>query len=273
MADYRVVIVIIVAIIILAFALFIIYNTRSVNTTVIDRTRVANGNVINGIGIACPIGSCVTNIYNGSKICPVLETGSLIADPSFEICNSKFLCDNPLTPYALLSDGSTDNNGICQTGIACRCLRLPQCSSNIVSVFSTSNGTPYQSFANQRITITQTLVQSPTNVTTTGTLSPNFQISDPLVNFCTISNSWLNNLQPGICNDDNIETIAGIANCQSKNPCIAGTLAFIPDNIESFTPSLYNVTPLSCVYGKSCDNTHFTVWDPRVNDVTCVPII
>jgi hypothetical protein len=270
-ADVRIIIVIVVVLIILAFALYLLFNTRRTNTSIIQ-TRVANGNVIGGLGISCGRGECVTNIYNGSKICPVLESGVLIADPAFEVCNSKFLCDNPITPYALLSDGSTDNNGICQRGVTCRCLRQPQCSSNIVSVFTTSNGTPYQSFAEQRITIAQSLVQSNTNVSTAGTLSPNFQITDPLVNFCTITNSWLKNLSPGICNDIAPNTIAGVVTCQNRNPCIAGTLAFIPDNIEEFTKDQINVTKMACVYGKPCNGNNLTVWDSRINDVVCFPV-
>ena len=183
--------------------------------------------MINGLGLACSEGQCVTNIYNGSKICPQVTNGVLLADPSIEICNSQYLCDNPLTPYALQSDGSTDSNGICQMGVTCRCLRNPQCSSNIISVFTTSNGTVYQSFQEQRITIAQTLVQSNPNATGTFIQSPNFDDVNPLINFCTITNSWLNNLSPGICNDTNYSDPLSVATCQ-RNPCIAGTLAFIP---------------------------------------------
>jgi hypothetical protein len=270
MPDPRIIIIIVVVLIILIFALFLLYNTRPIATTTITQTRVANGSVINGTGLACGPGQCVTNIYNGAKICSTLQSENLIANPATEVCNSQFLCDNSLTPYALLSDGSTDNNGICQTGIACRCLRLPQCSTNIITVFSTSNGTAYQSFSSQRITITQNLV----NTATTGTTgqSPNFQIQNPLIDFCTISNSWLNNLQPGVCNEVNPLTVAGVAQCQASNPCIAGTLAFIPSNINEFSIADINITPMGCVYGKPCDNNHLTVWNSGINEVVCFPI-
>jgi len=274
MPDVRIVIIIVVILIILAFILFLVFNTRSNTTnTVVTQTRVANGTVISGFGLACAPGQCVTNIYNGSKICPNLESGVLIADPAFEVCNGKFFCENSLTPYALQSDGSTDNNGLCERGIACRCLKKPQCGSNIVSVFGTSNGTVYQDFTDQRLTITQVLVQSPDNVTDKGTLSPNFQIDNPLVNFCTISNSWLHNVQPGLCNDLPIDVASGVAKCQNRNICIAGTLAFIPNDIEDFSKDRINVTPMGCVYGQPCDMNHLTVWDPRVNNIICIPTV
>jgi hypothetical protein len=275
MPDVRIIIVIVILLIILAFILYIIYNVRTNISTNVVKTRVANGSVINGSGLACEPGQCTTNIYNGSKICPQIANGVLLADPALEVCNAQFLCDNALTPYALQSDGSTDNNGVCQRGVTCRCLRNPQCSSNITSVFTTSNGTPYQSFAEQRITIAQTLVQSNPNATGTGVQSPNFQIVNPLINFCTITNAWLNNLSPGICNDTIIGDPASVAICQSRNPCIAGTLAFIPTNINEFSSADINVTPLGCVFGNSraCGTTNLTVWDSGINEIVCIPVV
>ena len=268
MTDVRIVIIIIIVLIILAFILLLLFNLNK-NKHPPTNTLVANGSVITGIGISCLPNQCVTNIYNGSKICPTLQGGSLIADPALEVCNSRFLCENPLTPYALQSDGSTNQDGICQFGVTCRCLRTPQCSANIVGVFTTSNGTPYQPFAQQRIIINQTLVQTAPNA---GASKVNFKLETPLVNFCTITSSWLKNLQPGICNDLSTSTLAGVAECQSRNPCIAGTLAFIPENVETFDTTQINVTSLGCVYGKACSSTELTVWNNNTNSIVCLPI-
>ena len=271
--DYRILLIIITIVIILIFALFIVYNTsRTINTNNTIQTRVANGSTISGIGLICPTGQCVTNIYNGAKICPNLDTGTLIADPAFEVCNSRFLCDNPLTPYALKSDGSTNNAGICQRGVACRCLRAPQCSSNVTSVFTTSNGTPYQPLEGQRLMINQTLVPNSGITGSTGN-TVNFQIGDPLTNFCTIVTSLLNNLNPGLCSLDNVSTITGLAKCMSRSPCSAGALSLIPDNPEAFDFSQINVTSIGCTYGRNCDQNHLTIWDNRINDIFCQSII
>jgi hypothetical protein len=273
MPDVRIIIVIVILLIILAFILYILFNIRSNTSTNTVKTRVANGSVITGSGLACDPGQCVTNIYNGSKICPQVANGVLLANPALEVCNSQFLCDNALTPYALQSDGSTDNNGVCQMGVTCRCLRSPQCSSNITSVFTTSNGTVFQSFTEQRITIAQTLVQSNANATASNVQSPNFQIVNPLVNFCTITNAWLNNISPGICNDTVIGDPTSVAECQHRNPCIAGTLAFVPTNINEFTSADINVTGLACVFGKNtCSSNQLLTWDSGINEPRCITI-
>src|SRR3990167_10924977 len=80
----------------------------------------------------CPAGSCVTDLLTGVKTCPTNTTDTLIYDPSQSACNSQYLCDNPITPYALQSDGSTDLNGNCEPGVPCRCTTTAQCPSYIV---------------------------------------------------------------------------------------------------------------------------------------------
>src|SRR5205814_1019420 len=139
-----------------------------------------------------------------------------------------FICDNPLTPFALQSDQSTNINGICQPNVQCRCMRNPQCPEYIQTLFSTINGNPYTSINTQRVAF----VQSNTFTDLSGTASTQTPIiyQNPATSFCTIPLAWTNRSQPGcgFASDMNATTITQCMNSPaSQNPCLV--VAFISD--------------------------------------------
>jgi hypothetical protein len=236
-------------------------------------TQTATGQTISGVGIGCSPGQCTTNIYNGSKTCPQLSTTSLIANPSIEVCNDKFICNNLRTPYSLQSDGSSNINGICESGIVCRCINKLYCSNNVLTIFKTTNGNVYTDLQGQRLTITQnTGLNNSVSLTGPNANINKLTITDPLTEFCTISNSWLPNLAPGVCNTLDTSNLTQLSKCMNLNPCVAGTLAFIPENIEEFKPTDSDITPMSCVYGIPCPVGFLAAWDNVNYRIRCVQI-
>ena len=108
---------------------------------------------------SCEIGQCATNITTGIKRCPPAgETITL--NLGNEVCNGQFTCNNPATPYALQSDGSTNFQGNCEQGVSCPCLNHQSCPSYISSVFSVSTGNPYNPVVGQQISFIQTASNS-----------------------------------------------------------------------------------------------------------------
>ena len=98
------------------------------------------------------------------------------------------------------------------------------------------------------------------------------EISNPLTEFCTISNTWLKNLAPGTCNNLDPTNLTDLSKCMNKNPCVAGTLAFLPDNIEQFKPIDSDITPMSCMYGTPCPVGFLAAWDNVNYKIRCVQI-
>ena len=246
----------------------------SQNTKTINLTQTANGNTITGIGLACAPGQCVTNVYNGAKTCPQISVESLIANPLNEVCNDKFTCTSLRTPYSMQSDGSTSISGVCELGSVCRCLNKIYCANNILTVFKINNGNLYDSIANRRLTVLQDTFQSNTTTTVSGGNANlnNLIIENPVSEFCTISNSLLPNLAPGTCNNLNTGLPTDLSKCMNLNPCAAGTLAFLPDNLDDFKTADLDITPLACVYGKPCPVGKFALWDNINYKITCVNI-
>jgi hypothetical protein len=93
----------------------------------------------------CPPGSCPTNILTGVKRCPKDDKTIMSAYLEYEVCNKPYTCDNNITPYAIRSDLSTDQNGVCDLGIQCRCSSKPSCPYYTSTVFTVVNGNPYDS--------------------------------------------------------------------------------------------------------------------------------
>lgn len=226
--------------------------------------------------IQCSPGQCVTNIFTGAKTCPT-EDIAIYANPTQEVCNPRHSCTNPLTPFALLSDGSTNFYGICEPGVECSCLRIPQCAQYILSVFTTSNGNPYQNFNGQRITFPQesTYVN---NISGLPTTNPPIQYNTSTT-FCAAPLSWLPLSNPG-CNFttgssisyDELLICMGLPNqCNGSlgNPCLQGTLAFITDNPDTFTQSDINTTQLACVRGEPCPCGFVSLFDTNYGAIVC----
>jgi hypothetical protein len=219
----------------------------------------------------CAPGQCATNIYNGEKLCPGgtgSSTSGILADPAFEVCNSQLICDNPLTPYAVQDDLSTSITGVCQPGIVCRCLTKPQCAEYIVSIFNTANGNPFAGLQGSRTIFTQ----SNTHVTAGGTATsvPPITYPNTLSSFCTVPLDFLNRSSPG-CSFATEMNQTTIQQCMAmNNACLVGTLAFLPDNFNTFSVTDINSTPLACVRGTGCTGPgQVAVWNNELGQVLC----
>lgn len=231
--------------------------------------------------LTCPADQCAVNIYNGEKRCPLQTSTSVIYDPSFENCTHKFSCDSTLAPYAIRSDGSTNDYGQCEDGVACRCSANPQCPLGEVVLFNVVGGNIYaNNTAEDNIIFYQNPVQNQ------GDTQP-IVYTDPNFNFCSIPASYLNRLSPGPCvfNDANNITTPEIVSCIKSNPCVIGVLAFKPLNIADFnlsntdTSAIY-FTNVGCVAGntingKSADCTlpnQIALWNPKTANITCYSV-
>jgi hypothetical protein len=243
--------------------------------------------------LACVAGKCGTNIHNGEKRCPTHSGDVILIDPEYEVCNSKFTCDDNRTPYALLSDGSTNNNGVCEPQTTCRCLANPQCGSNVTSLFKVTGGNLYSSTPEkERFTFNQIPIEADLG-------AGNVSFKDPTLDFCGIKTEHLNRLSPGTCmfTDEDHRNPYGavltITNCINTNPCVKGYMAFDVDDPHkiSFTGIGYDeatqipvtciaskptcgdpLNPTPCNSGDVCPTGYVGYWDKRFGIVRCTEI-
>lgn len=228
----------------------------------------------NVVYLTCPKGLCPTNIYNGEKRCSQDESLSLIYDPAYETCNSRTTCESPLTPYALLPDGSTNELGACATGETCRCVSHPQCSIQTMTIFSLTNGSTYLQDPTSSRGVYQQIPLS-----FQGDVGSPFTYLNPNTQFCAIKAYHLNRIAPGACTFANptAPTTQEIRTCLSLNPCMVGVLAFTPLDASTFTltatdtRAIYTV-PVACVTGQRgplCGPTSVPVWDQSRAQLIC----
>ena len=217
----------------------------------IIRSNPVSGPII----VQCTPGQCATDILTGIKDCPTDPVDIKTIDPATQVCNSPFTCESSQTPFALLSDGSTNNDGQCQAGVQCRCLTRPQCAYYITSYFNTQNGNPFQAIKPQRIVFQQTSA----NVDADGRFNslPPYNLALPTTQFCTIPKVWLNRTWPSVLD----------GNDQLSN-CISGVIAFVPPDPDSFEPADEPITPLSCVQGVVCEDG-IPVWNNKTYQLDC----
>jgi hypothetical protein len=224
----------------------------------------------------CPASQCATNIYNGEKRCPSDGLSIILYDPAYEVCNSTYTCENNETPYALWSDGSTNLYGICEPGNKCRCLRQPQCSTYALVMFTMVNGSIYLKDNNdQRFVFQQSPLSSMAQLGT-----QQLAYSNSNTQFCAIKPYHMNRISPGGCSFkdytiDEASYINGITQCMhSNNPCMLGTIAFIPPSISEFknaaTSAIFEY-PVACVPGPNpCSAQTLPVFDYKQGLITCV---
>lgn len=188
--------------------------------------------------LECEKGKCATNIFSGEKRCAASNDETVLYDPSFEVCNSRFACENSQTPYALLPNGSTNIMGICAEGHTCRCLKNNTCAKEIVTAFDTSGSKDRTTFDQISLNI-----QGSNG-------AEQFIIDDQNTQFCSIKTYHLDRISPGACtftSEDDI-TLAELQKCYRDNPCLIGVLAFYPHNFNSFVlnknnkDAIYNIT-------------------------------
>lgn len=237
--------------------------------------------VKNGLSIQCAPGQCATNLQSGFKRCPTGNTDAIIAEASIEVCNSQFACDNPLTPFALQSDGSTNMFGVCSTtgDVACPCLKQAQCSEYILGLFNTNGGNPYatnnnpnnvSAFGGQRISFPQTTTTLNGSIVTDQTP---ISYNNPGSNFCSIPASWLPFAGCGFITSNQI-TEEDIILCMNGGPppggnfsaCNQGVLAFVTNDSSNID---INSLQLSCVRGEQCPVGKMNIYDTNLNQIVC----
>jgi len=232
--------------------------------------------------IVCAPGQCATDLQSGFKTCPVNEIDSITVNPAQAVCNSPFVCDNLLTPYAVQSDQSTNISGVCEPNTECPCLKVSQCADYILSAFTTSNGNPYESLGGQRITFPQNSSYVANDGSSTD--NPPLQFNNPSITFCAASLAWLPLSNPG-CNfvsaangnSMNIEDLIlcmGMANpggCSGVfgNACLQGTLALLSSNPDTVTPENISRSQYACVRGEPCPCGQITIFDTNYGGVVC----
>lgn len=234
------------------------------------------------VNIICGPGQCATDLQSGFKICPINETDSITVNPAEAVCNSRYVCDNLLTPYALQSNGGTDINGVCEPNTECPCLGVSQCPNYILSVFTTSNGNPYQSLGGQRVTFPQIS----TYVSTSGirTDNPPIQFNNPAITFCASPLAWLPLSNPG-CNfvsvaNSNSMTIQDLTLCMGMaNPggcsglfgdaCLQGTLALLSSDPDLVNGNDIATHQYACVRGQPCPCGQIAIFDTNYGGIVC----
>ena len=228
--------------------------------------------------LECLPQQCAVNLATGLKRCGATPGEVVAVNPAVEVCSNPFTCSDPVLPYALQSDGSTNNLGQCQAGVECRCLRQPRCPQYVTSYFTRSNGDPYSDPLGQRITFPQ--ISSYIDLNTGEVVnSPPLVYNDPNISFCAAPVDWLPFASPG-CNFVGIETMTyqdleicmGAAtgcNNVSFNPCLQGTLAVItadPDAINQLTVLNQEV---ACVAGNACACGEVAIYDTNFGGIVC----
>ena len=237
----------------------------------------------------CKIGECATNIFNGYKICSDDDTQPVKYNPTIEVCNKKYECNNIVTPYAVSADGSTNITGKCDNNVACSCIKNPQCPNYILSAFTTLNGSLLRSINNQRIIFPQ--ANSNTNNGIITTRNP-IQLQNPVLQFCSAPLSYLQYASPG-CNaslarestslsyKDLLDCMGMEKNCPGTvyektdyigSPCLQGTLAIITDNPDTLAQSDVNSFLLACVPGETCPCGTVGVYNTNFGALQCLVI-
>jgi hypothetical protein len=239
--------------------------------------------------LACASGECGTNMLSGEKRCPVSENDIVLIDPGSEVCNPKFLCTSPQTPFALLANGSTSEIGVCNTGVTCRCLKNSQCATHVSSVFVATNGNAFNPSGDNRFVYSQVAVRDDPGV-------GNIQFTSPGSNFCGIKASSLNRLSPGACNftdadyQNTSNTLKLATDCINTNPCVKGVMVLDPTNPAALEANGVGVDdvrniPVTCVIlapsqdingtpyasGK-CPDGMVAYYDQRYNLTRCTKI-
>lgn len=238
--------------------------------------------------LTCDPGKCATNFYNGEKRCPNTTNETVFYDPRSEVCNSKYTCENPKTPYALLSNGATSDLGICEDKTLCRCLTKPQCAGDLTTVFNAVNDSS-SALTESNITRVEYLQTSISSESDFGGIPLTY--SNPSTQSCTITTNMIGRVvpRPPECNfGTNTPNLVDLYMCLEKstyNLCNIGRAAFYPQPGETFNIQKRNTTRIGCVPNlragidptARCDNIYDGVnniravsfWDSATNTIKC----
>lgn len=222
--------------------------------------------------VYCPLGQCATNIATGVKDCPCEINDVKSIDPKTQVCNPPTTCHNSATPYALQSDGSTNNDGICEANVQCQCLQTPQCGYHITAIFDTKNGDANQGLNSQRVVFVQKSISTDSNGNIRS--NPPLQLASPTTQFCSIPEKWLDRVWPPVTNNASSPVTNNASSnnnsIRSLGPCILGTMAYLPNNPDNFDVSRLDSTPLGCVQGVSCPPGQVAFWNNNTYRVECL---
>ena len=243
---------VVVALILLAFFFWLAYSTG----VGISQSQALKEST----GWYCSPGQCAVDMSTGEKLCP---SGSdrQPYDITTQICSNKYSCSASGYGYAVLSDGSTDVFGVCEEGVACRCVNRPHCSRYVSSIFQTVSGNPYTAandaqFTQKQASLSQGSIDGPA-------------ITSNNNSFCEIPSAWLFRSVPG-CGalPPQLTTFSSLKSCFDSNPCLYGTLAYVTDDSDVFDSASLNRIPVACVAGEDglCEN------DPLDSEVFNVPV-
>lgn len=212
----------------------------------------------------CSPGDCAMNIRDGTKTCPGNTTDRVTANLSYQVCTSRNFCVNSQAPFSMMTDGSTNSQGVCDTD-ACRCSANETCSYDRLVSF-VDNGRTFS----QRYLESQGLYR-------TRTVNANSA-------FCGIHAASLSKVGCLISDSSAID-LNEVAVCMNSNFCKAGIAAFYPNDFDSFTlaEGLYNI-PISCVPYFSqeitdegplispCQADQVAVWNKSLQQISCFNI-
>lgn len=225
----------------------------------------------------CHPGQCATNKWNGSKRCLEDVSQAIAYDAGIEVCNDRFLCNNPQTPFALQTDGTTNIMGICNEDQICRCLNYETCSSNIVTIFEQVGQNIEQKDSRSYLNQKSLSIQGNGG-------SEYFKINDSNTQFCSIKPYHLDRISPGACTFSNSSEInlLELQTCFRENPCILGLLAFTPKEPDKFKLDKNNKNAIyssivSCVSSENkngslknfCEYGYVPIYNKHNNKVEC----
>lgn len=229
--------------------------------------------------LQCPVGQCPTNFINGEKRCLEDENIAAVYDPAYEVCNSRYTCENSMTKYAVQEDGSTDINGICPVGSICRCLPKPLCASSTIVTFSSQNGVLSGGLSPGDPGSTS-VIQNAHRVQ--GNTGISLGLDNSNTQYCTISPIYMNRMIPrtDVCNFSLNPSFNDVINCVKSNPCTMGILAYKPSDINTFSFKNPNKTPnidtqVGCFVDRvsfpKCSGDRVPVWDYTSGSIVCKP--
>jgi hypothetical protein len=253
---------------ILLIWILILYRSRSYNEYIAGNTstKTTPGSTSSGSGLTapqnvtsstvlekCPEGECPTNIGTGEKRCPMNNLQSMLFDPTYEVCNPSGACTDTSTPYALLFDQSTSQDGICDVD-QCRCVNYLSSASFIQSMFQVNGGSLFES--NPQFLGNYYFTQIPNSAIGQGNNIP-MRYSDPQTQLWKISPSLLSAMTPKTNECQNAFSKGpearprDIVDCINSNPCINGKMAYILGYDQFFTSFDYyndtSSTSVACV--------------------------
>lgn len=222
--------------------------------------------------LQCAPGTCATDIKSGEKRCPEGDETSVIFSPDREACNPKYSCTSSRTKFALTSDGSTNEFGICDEGIICRCINQRRCSTYSLVLFQAADGQTFETIEKNP----RGLIDQISNINSNEVGITTIEYADPLSQSCLLNARHLNRLAPGNC-ATNSKTMnpSSIELCLSqRNPCIMGKLAVVNvSDVASWRPTDQNLINaiVACVPGApdDCPNK-IPLWDSENGRLICV---